>query len=66
MTATNIEDEVSIPVTTLQIHELTKTHEGCSPVDKVSLDLFKGETCVVLGYSGAGKSTLIDMLVGKT
>lgn len=38
---------------------------GGTPVDKVSMDLFKGETCVLLGYSGAGKSTLIDMIVGK-
>ena len=35
-------------------------------VDNVSLDLFKGETCIILGHSGAGKTTLLNMLVGKS
>ncbi len=48
----------------ISIRDLT-THYGRRPILKgVNLDIYRGETMVILGRSGCGKSTLLRHLVG--
>ena len=48
----------------LQIREVVKDFDGFKAVDRVSLDIAKGEIFALLGSSGCGKSTLLRMLAG--
>ena len=51
--------------TLLKATELTRRWGGLVAVDRVSIDLHKGEIHAVIGTNGAGKSTLINMLSGE-
>jgi putrescine transport system ATP-binding protein len=48
----------------LQIQDVVKDFNGFKAVNKVSLDIAKGEIFALLGSSGCGKSTLLRMLAG--
>jgi ABC-2 type transport system ATP-binding protein len=48
----------------IKINELTKTFGDLIAVDRLSLEVPKGETLGLLGSNGAGKTTTISMLVG--
>lgn len=49
----------------LQLNSVTKIYPGdTKAVDGISLNIGKGEFCVLLGPSGAGKSTLMGMING--
>ncbi len=48
----------------LRIEDLSKRFGAVLAVDKVSLDIPKGEIFALLGSSGCGKSTLLRMLAG--
>jgi putrescine transport system ATP-binding protein len=48
----------------LQIREVVKDFDGFKAVDRVSLDIARGEIFALLGSSGCGKSTLLRMLAG--
>lgn len=49
----------------LQFQSVSKTFpDGTKAVSNVTLDIPKGQFCVVLGPSGAGKSTLLRMING--
>jgi putrescine transport system ATP-binding protein len=48
----------------LQIREVVKDFDGFKAVDRVSLDVARGEIFALLGSSGCGKSTLLRMLAG--
>jgi branched-chain amino acid transport system ATP-binding protein len=45
--------------------ELTRRWGGLVAVDRVSIELRRGEVHAVIGTNGAGKSTLINMLSGE-
>jgi len=45
--------------------ELTRRWGGLVAVDRVSIELKRGEVHAVIGTNGAGKSTLINMLSGE-
>lgn len=48
----------------LQIEELVKTYNGRRVVDKVKLNVHRGEIVGLLGPNGAGKTTTFYMVVG--
>jgi branched-chain amino acid transport system ATP-binding protein len=49
----------------LRGHEITRRWGGLVAVDRVSIDLRRGEVHAVIGTNGAGKSTLINILSGE-
>jgi osmoprotectant transport system ATP-binding protein len=46
----------------IEIDRLTKEYVGQVVVDAVSLDVQRGEICVIVGTSGSGKTTLMRMI----
>jgi putrescine transport system ATP-binding protein len=52
------------PTPLVQIHEVSKLFNGAAAVDRVSLDIQRGELFAILGSSGCGKTTLLRMLAG--
>ena len=50
----------------IEIHDLTKSYGTHTVVDRLSLEVAKGEIFGLLGPNGAGKSTVILMLLGLT
>lgn len=48
----------------LQTNELTKNYGGTNAVDKVSLNIKKGEIYGFVGKNGAGKTTFIRLILG--
>ncbi|GAB4345523.1 MAG: ABC transporter ATP-binding protein [Candidatus Abyssubacteria bacterium] len=48
----------------IRIEDLSKSFNGQVVLDGISLDIYKGETVVILGASGSGKSVLMSLLVG--
>ena len=47
------------------IEDVIKTFDGRCILDKVGLQIKKGETVVIIGGSGCGKSTLLKLLIGS-
>ncbi len=48
----------------IRVDEVSFTYGEGWILDNLSLDVFKGETLVILGGSGAGKSTLLRLIIG--
>ena len=48
----------------LKMQDITKLFPGVKALDKVQLELRKGEVLAVIGENGAGKSTLMKVLLG--
>lgn len=48
----------------ITVRALCKSFAGTVVLDKLDLDLYKGENLVVLGKSGSGKSVLIKIIAG--
>jgi len=49
----------------IQVLGATKIYDGRTILDAIRLDVFEGETLVILGGSGSGKSTLLRMMIGN-
>jgi phospholipid/cholesterol/gamma-HCH transport system ATP-binding protein len=49
----------------IQVEDATKVYDGRVILDAIRLEVFKGETLVILGGSGSGKSTLLRLMIGN-
>ena len=49
----------------LRSRDLTRRFGGLVAVDRVSIELARGQVHAVIGTNGAGKSTLINVLSGE-
>ena len=54
-----------MPTIAIQVQDVTKVYDGRTILDSIRLDVFQGETLVILGGSGSGKSTLLRLMVGN-
>src|SRR4051795_7134282 len=54
-----------MPEAAIQVRDVVKIYDGKPVLDQVRLDVFKGETLVILGGSGSGKSTLLRLMIGN-
>lgn len=52
------------PDVALEVQHIHKRYGGIEALKDVSLALYEGEVCALLGENGAGKSTLIKILTG--
>jgi phospholipid/cholesterol/gamma-HCH transport system ATP-binding protein len=50
----------------VRVRDLVKRYDGRAVLNGVNLDIFPGETVVILGGSGCGKSTLLRHMVALT
>ena len=48
----------------IEVHDLVKTFNGTTAVDRLSFSAQRGEILGLLGPNGAGKTTAIQMLLG--
>lgn len=48
----------------INLTDLCKAFDGQAVLNRVNLQLMRGETLVVLGRSGTGKSVLLRLLIG--
>lgn len=49
----------------LQLHHLTLVRGDKQICDQLSLDIEKGNSCVISGKNATGKSSLVDCLIGR-
>jgi phospholipid/cholesterol/gamma-HCH transport system ATP-binding protein len=54
-----------MPNVAIQVQDVTKVFGGRTVLDAIRLDVFEGETLVILGGSGSGKSTLLRLMIGN-
>jgi phospholipid/cholesterol/gamma-HCH transport system ATP-binding protein len=48
----------------IEIRELSKHFNNHQVLNRLSLNIEKGQTCVIIGRSGCGKSVLLKHIVG--
>jgi len=53
------------PQTVIQVKNLKKSFGGRTILNGISLDIYEGETLVIMGGSGCGKSTFLRHLIGS-
>src|SRR4051794_1759156 len=54
-----------MPEIAIKVDSVTKIYDGRTVLDQIKLDVFQGETLVILGGSGSGKSTLLRLMIGN-
>src|ERR1043165_9089675 len=54
-----------MPDKAIQVLDVTKRFGSRTVLDAIRLDVFQGETLVILGGSGSGKSTLLRLMIGN-
>jgi phospholipid/cholesterol/gamma-HCH transport system ATP-binding protein len=56
---------VDMPEVAIKVDGVTKIYSGRVILDAIRLDVYQGETLVILGGSGSGKSTLLRLMIGN-
>ncbi|MFA5338575.1 MAG: ABC transporter ATP-binding protein [Candidatus Omnitrophota bacterium] len=51
--------------TVIKIENLVKAFDGRRVLENINLEVYKGETIVIVGGSGCGKSTLLRHIIGQ-
>ena len=64
MTLEPNEDTTSPPKVMISIHDIWKSYGNLQVLKGLTLDIFEGETLVILGRSGVGKSVLLKQIIG--
>jgi phospholipid/cholesterol/gamma-HCH transport system ATP-binding protein len=54
-----------MPEASIQVVDVVKKFGDRTVLDAIRLDVFNGETLVILGGSGSGKSTLLRLMIGN-
>src|ERR1700742_2689762 len=54
-----------MPEKDIQVQSVSKRFGKQTVLDQIKLDVFEGETLVILGGSGSGKSTLLRLMIGN-
>ena len=49
----------------IKVDGVTKIYGSRTILDAIRLDVYQGETLVILGGSGSGKSTLLRLMIGN-
>lgn len=58
----NVKECTQEPI--ISLRNVSKSFQGKKTIDNVSLDIFCGETFIIMGCSGSGKSTLLRLMTG--
>lgn len=53
-----------MPDADVQLHNVTKRFDSVTAVDRVDLDVYRGEFLSVIGPSGCGKTTMMRLIAG--
>src|SRR4051812_10422188 len=54
-----------MPDLAIKVDSVTKVYDSRTVLNEIALDVFQGETLVILGGSGSGKSTLLRLMIGN-
>jgi phospholipid/cholesterol/gamma-HCH transport system ATP-binding protein len=54
-----------MPDVAIKVDSVTKIYDTRTILDAIKLDVYRGETLVILGGSGSGKSTLLRLMIGS-
>jgi phospholipid/cholesterol/gamma-HCH transport system ATP-binding protein len=54
-----------MPKSAIEVQDVTKIYDGQTVLDAICLNVFDGETLVIMGGSGSGKSTLLRLMIGN-
>ncbi|MBC8108834.1 MAG: ATP-binding cassette domain-containing protein, partial [Anaerolineae bacterium] len=54
-----------MPEIAIKVDSVTKIYGTRKVLDAIKLDVYQGETLVILGGSGSGKSTLLRVMIGN-
>ena len=55
---------MTAPVPQLELVNITKTFPNVRALDRVSIEVHRGEILALMGENGAGKSTLLKVMTG--
>ncbi|MFU8828929.1 MAG: ABC transporter ATP-binding protein [Phycisphaerales bacterium] len=58
-------DQPIHPEPVVRVRDLVKRFDGVTVLDGVNLEVYPGETMVIMGGSGSGKSTMLRCMIGS-